>query len=119
MGRLTAKLRYYPGDLPEGTTAEDIRRLGQRLGIDTSVEEIKNPKRAEVSGEMREETDGVPLEEISQTVITVETSTEEDLRRYLEELFRLFRPPRPPYAFWGSSPEGERITRSVADSSGW
>ncbi len=118
MSDLTTKIRYYPGDLPEGMKLDELELLGRRLGVQASVERISNSQTLAVSGEIREETMDVPMEEISQVVVSVEPSDENSLRRFLVELFGRVRSPRTVYAFWGSGPDGERIARAVAETNG-
>jgi hypothetical protein len=118
MPDLTTKIRYYPGDLPASIRLDELERLGEQIGVRATVEEIKNPQTIAVCGEIREETMDVPMEEISQVVVTVEPPGEEVLRRYLVELFGRVKSPRTAYAFWGSSPDGERIARATAETNG-
>ena len=61
------------------------------------------------------------IEEITQDVITVSSEDEGGFRKAVTAIYEQYRSPRTPYSFWGSSRDGERIAKAIADetSGGW
>ncbi len=116
MGAYTARLRYYPGDPLEEIRQEDLDRIAEASGVTASLERIDN--RVLQDGLMQEETLDKTIEEMTQEVITVASDNEEALRRAITALYLKYRSPRTPYSFWGSSREGERIAKEVAEETG-
>ncbi len=116
MGAFTAHLRYYPGDPLEEIRQEDLDRIAQDCGVQASCERIEN--RVLGDGLMQEETLDKTIEEMTQDVITVTSDSEEAFRRAVLALYQKYRSPRTPYSFWGSSREGERVAKEVAEETG-
>jgi hypothetical protein len=116
MARYAAKLRYYPGDPLQEIRQEALDRIGSRLSVQVSFARIDN--RVPSGGMLREETLDRPFEEITQDVITVEANEEDPFREALSVIYEMYRSPRTPYSFSGSSPEGERIAKALADETG-
>ena len=116
MARYTAKLRYYPGDPLEEIRQEALDRIGSRAGVRVALARIDN--RTASGGMLREETLDKPIEEITQDVVTVEAEEEGPFRAALGAIYETYRSPRTPYGFSGSSPEGERIAKALADGTG-
>jgi hypothetical protein len=69
-------------------------------------------------GMLREETLDKAIEEITQDVITVSSEDEGRFRKAIVAIYQKYRSPRTPYSFWGSSQDGERIAKAVADATG-
>ena len=116
MKKYMANLRYYTGDPLEEIRQEDLNKIGKNFTVDISLDSID--RRTLSDGMMREETLGVILEEISQEVITVACDDEKSFRKAITALYEKYRSPRTPYSFWGSSPDGERIAKAIADETG-
>ncbi|MFH0845686.1 MAG: hypothetical protein V1930_09410 [Pseudomonadota bacterium] len=116
MGKYTAHLRYTIGDPLEEILGKDLDTIGKAYGADISFERID--KRVLREGMMREETLDKPIEEISQEVITVRSDEEKAFRKAIEAIYEKYRSPRTPYGFWGSSRDGERIAKAIADKTG-
>ncbi len=116
MDKYTVNLRYYTGDPLTEIRQEDLNEIGKNCGAKISFESID--RRVESDGMMREETLGIALEEISQEVITVASNDETSFRKAIVSLYGKYRSPRTPYSFWGSSPDGERIAKALADETG-
>jgi hypothetical protein len=116
MTKYMVNLRYYTGDPLEEIRQEDLNKIGKDYEVGVSLESID--KRTPSGGMMREETLGVTLEEISQEVITVACDDETSFRKAIAALYEKYRSPRTPYSFWGSSPDGERIAKAIADETG-
>jgi hypothetical protein len=116
MDKYTVNLRYYTGDPLAEIRKEDLDEIGKNCGVDISFESID--RRVATDGMMREETLGIALEEISQDVITVASNDEASFRKAIVTLYGKYRSPRTPYSFWGSSHDGERIAKALADETG-
>ena len=116
MGKYTAHLRYYQGDPLEEIRQEDLEEIGKDYGVAISHERIDN--RTLSQGTMREETLGKAIEEITQDVITVRSDDAERFRKAIKALYEKYRSPRTPYGFWGSSQDGARIAKAIADETG-
>jgi hypothetical protein len=109
-------LRYYVGDPLEEIKAQDLDGLAGGAGVTISHEQIDN--RTMSDGLLREETLGRAIEEITQDVITVSSDDEQAFREALAAVYARYRSPRTPYAFWGSSSDGARLAREVAEQTG-
>jgi hypothetical protein len=116
MAKYVAHLRYYPGDPLEEIRQVDLDEIGRPFGVDISFQRIDN--RAPSAGMLREETLDKPLEEITQDVITVAGDDEGGFRKTIVAVYDRYRSPRATYSFWGSSPEGERIAKELAEETG-
>jgi hypothetical protein len=116
MKKYTVHLRYYVGDPLEEIRQEDLAGIGKGYGVAVSLEKIDN--RTPSDGMMREETLGKAIEEITQEVITVRSEDEGKFRKAIIALYEKYRSPRTPYSFWGSSEDGARIAKAIADEMG-
>jgi hypothetical protein len=116
MAKYTVHLRYYPGDPLEEIRQKDLDRIGRDYGVEVSFERIDN--RTLSDGMLREETLEKAIEEITQDVITVSSEDEERFRKAITAMYAKYRSPRTPYSFWGSSLDGERIAKAIADETG-
>jgi hypothetical protein len=116
MARYSVHLRYYPGDPLEEIKHTDLDAIGQTHGVEVSFHRIDN--RTLIDGALKEETLGKAIEEITQDVITVSCEDEGRFGKAIVAIYERYRSPRTPYGFWGSSGEGERIARGLADETG-
>jgi len=116
MGRHTVHLRYYSGDPLEEIRREDLDRIAAAYGVEVSFERIDNRTLSE--GMMREETLEKAIEEITQDVITIESDDETRFQQAIAAVYGKYRSPRTPYSFWGSSPQGERVAKAIAEETG-
>ena len=116
MGTYTALLRYYAGDPLEEIRQEDLDALAAAHGVVARLDRIDN--RTLIDGMLREETLDKTIEEIAQDVITIESEDEARFRRAVQAVYEKYRSPRTPFSFWGSSPDGERVAKAVAEETG-
>ena len=116
MGPYTVHLRYYVGDPLEEIRQEDLDRIAKTCGVDAYFERIDN--RTLRDGIMQEETLDKTIEEITQDVITIASEDEGKFRKAVVAIYEKYRSPRTTYSFWGSSREGERIAKAVAEETG-
>lgn len=116
MDKYSVDLRYYIGDPLEEIRQQDLDKIAKRHGVEISFEKIDN--RTLQDGKMREETLGKAIEEITQDVITVVCDDETGLRKTIMAIYEKYRSPRTAYGFWGSSKDGARIAKEIADETG-
>ena len=116
MEKFTARLRYYIGDPLEEIRQEDVESIAAACGVTASFERIDN--RVFSDGLMREETLDKTIEELTQDVITIESGDEKRFREAILAVYEKYRSPRTPYSFWGSSQDGERVAKAVAEETG-
>lgn len=116
MGNYTAHLRYYPGDPLEEIRQKDLDGIAEACGVKASFERIE--KRVFSDGLMREETLEEAIEEMTQDVITVVSDNEAKFRQAIVAVYETYRSPRTPYGYWGSTEEGERVAKAVAEETG-
>jgi hypothetical protein len=116
MEKYTAHLRYYVGDPLEEIRQEDLANIAEACGVKVSFERIDN--RVFSDGMMREETLDKAIEELTQDVITIESGDEASFRQAIFAVYERYRSPRTPYSFWGSSQDGERVAKAIAEETG-
>jgi len=109
------KLRYYPGDPLQAITEKDLQALAAKWSLKVGHEAIQGEMTS--SGEKTLDRD---IEIISQTVISLETDSEEILRNSLREVIRIYRSPRTVFSLWGSNEEGEKVAwQEIEERDGW
>jgi hypothetical protein len=120
MPNLIGKLRWYPGDALVEIRAEDLEKIAHPCGVNITLEEVKG-KHLFTEGEMvLEETGKEPLEEVTQTVVTISAPTEQAFRECLLRIINIYRAPRTVYSIWGSDERAKKIFEEVADAwDGW
>lgn len=116
MAKYIVHLRYYPGDPLEEIRQADLDRIARDHEVQISSEKID--KREMVEGKLREETLDQPLEDISQDIITIQSDDEHRFRQAVEAIYDRYRSPRTPYGLWGSSPDGAKLAKALADETG-
>lgn len=116
MEKYTAHLRYYIGDPLAEIRPEDLDSIAEACGVKASFDRIDNRVLSE--GMMREETLDKTIEELTQDVITIESGDETRFRKAILAVYEKYRSPRTPYSFWGSSQDGERVAKAVAEETG-
>jgi hypothetical protein len=109
------KLRYYPGDPLQAISEKDLQALAAKWSLKIGLEEIK--------GEMTpagEKTLDKELDTISQTVISLETDSEEILKNSLRDVIKTYRSPRTVFSLWGSNQDGAAVAwRVIEELDGW
>ena len=116
MKKYTVHLRYYIGDPLAEIRQEDLDRVGKTHGVEISFQKIDN--RTFDNGIMKEETLDKAIEEITQDVITVASGDETPFREAILTIYERYRSPRTVYGLWGSSKDGERIAKEIAEETG-
>ena len=114
------KLRWYPGDALVEIRQEDLDKIANQCGVHITVNEVK-AKDLFTEGEMvLEETANKPLEEVTQTVVTISATTEHAFKECLLRIIDKYRAPRTVYSTWGSDERAKEIFQEVADAwDGW
>ncbi len=118
MENFHVKLRYYPGDPLEEIRETDLKAIESEYGGKIELEKIDNRKLKD--GLLMEETLDMPLESISQDVISITANDEEILRNCIIALYKKYRSPRTLYSFVGSSEKGAKIAKElIEEHGGW
>jgi len=117
---LKGKLRWYPGDVLVVIRREDLEKIADQCGVNVILDEVKG-KDLYAEGKMvLEETGNRPLEEVTQTVVTISASTEHAFRECLLKIIDKYRAPRTVYSTWGSDERAKEIFEELANAwDGW
>jgi hypothetical protein len=117
---LKGKLRWYPGDVLVVIRWEDLEKIADQCGVNVILDEVKG-KDLYAEGKMvLEETGNRPLEEVTQTVVTISASTEHAFRECLLKIIDKYRAPRTVYSTWGSDERAKEIFEELANVwDGW
>lgn len=120
MQTLTGKLRWHPGDAYVEIRQEDLEKIANQCGVHITVDEVR-AKDFFTEGKMvLEETANKPLEEVTQTVVTISAHTEDAFKECLLRMIDKYRAPRAVYSTWGSDERANVIFQEVADQwDGW
>src|SRR5512136_1180858 len=117
---LTGKLRYYPGDALVEIRQEDLEKIASQYKVRMTVNEVKAKDLFAEGKMLLEETGNKPLEEVTQTVVTISAPTEHAFRKCLLRIIDKYRAPRTVYSTWGSDGRAKEIFAELADAwDGW
>jgi hypothetical protein len=117
---LTGKLRYYPGDALVEIRQEDLEKIANQYKAHMTVDEVKAQDLFTEGKMVLEETGNKPLEEVTQTVVTISAPTEHAFKECLRKIIHKYRAPRSVYSTWGSDERAKEIFQEVADQwDGW
>jgi hypothetical protein len=120
MQALTGKLRWYPGDASVEIRHEDLEKIARQCGVGITLNEVEGKDLFTEGKMVLEETGNKPLEEITQTVVTISAPTENAFRECLIRIINKYRAPRTVYSTWGSDERAKEIFAEVADTwDGW
>jgi hypothetical protein len=120
MPTLIGKLRWYPGDALVEIRAEDLGKIAHQCGVNITLDEVKGKDLFTEGDLVLEETGKEPLEEVSQTVVTISAPTEQAFRQCLLRIINIYRAPRTVYSTWGSDERAKKIFDEVTDAwDGW
>ena len=117
---LTGKLRYYPGDALVEIRQEALEKIASQYKAYMTVDEVKAKDLFAEEKMLLEETGNKPLEEVTQTVVTISAPTEHAFKECLLKIIDKYRAPRSVYSTWGSDERAKEIFQEVADQwDGW
>jgi hypothetical protein len=117
---LTGKLRWYPGDALVEIRQEDLEKIENQCSVHLTVDEVKAEDLFTEGKMVLEETGKKPLEEVTQTVVTISAPTENAFKECLRRMIDKYRAPRAVYSTWGSDERAKEIFQEVADAwDGW
>ena len=120
MQTLTGRLRYYPGDALVEIRLEDLEKIANQYKVHMTVNEVKAEDLMTEGKMALEETGNKPLEDVTQTVITISAPTEHAFKECLLRIIAKYRAPRAVYSTWGSDERAKEIFQEVADQwDGW
>jgi hypothetical protein len=124
MPQFIATLRYFPVGLvagaPEPIVKSDVDKLAQKYGVSIKLEEVTG-KNAEIKGDViNEETMNHPIEEITQSAITISSDDETAFKNAVQELIKKYHAPRTVYGTLGSNDAGKAVVSRLCDVyDGW
>ena len=117
---LAGKLRYYPGDALVKIRQEDLEIIASQHKAHMTVDEVKTKDLLTEGKMLVEETANKPLEDVTQTVVTISAPTEHAFKQCLLKIIDKYRAPRSVYSTWGSDERAKEIFQEVADQwDGW
>jgi hypothetical protein len=117
---VTGKLRWYPGDASVEIRQEDLEKIANQCGVNITLDEVKGKDLSTEGKMVLEETGNKPLEEVTQTVVTISAPTEHAFKECLWRMIDKYRAPRTVYSTWGSDERAREIFQEVADAwDGW
>lgn len=121
MSELIARMRWFPNDALVPIKSEDLRKIGQRLGVALSLEEVKGTGTEMLPGKILvEATHQKPIEAATQSIVTIEAGDEASFRRCIRELVDTYRAPVPIWGLYGSEARAEIIANEEIDrDDGW
>ncbi len=120
MRNLIGKLRWYPGDALVEIKQEDLGKIANRCGVNIALDEVKGMDLSTEGKMVLEETGNKPLEEVTQTVVTISAPTEHAFKECLLRIIDKYRAPRTVYSTWNSDERAKEIFQEVADAwDGW
>jgi len=120
MRTLSGKLRGYPGDALVEMRQEDLEKIANQCGANITLNEVWGKDLFTEGKMVLEETGNKPLEEVTQTVVTVSAPTEDAFRECLLKIIDKYRAPRTVYSTWGSDERAKEIFAELADDwDGW
>jgi hypothetical protein len=124
MPQLIATLRYFPLGVVAGAAEpivkSDLDAIAKKYGVSIELKEIKGNS-ASIKGDIiREETMNCPIEEITQSVITVTSENEQTFKDTVQDLIKKYRAPRTVYGTLGSNEQGKAVVSRICDIyDGW
>lgn len=124
MSDIKATLRYFPlgkvGGPAEPIQKKDLEAIAKKHNVQISLEEVKG-KNAEVSGDViREETMNSTVEDVTQSVVTMETDSEKDGSAALLDILKKYRAPRTVFGSLGSNEKGKLLVSQCCEEyDGW
>ncbi len=120
MPTLTGKFRYYPGDALVEIRPEDLKKIARQCGVTITLDEVKGKDFSAEADRILERTENEPLEEVTQTVVSISAPTEQGFRKCLLKIISKYRAPRTVYSAWGSDERAKEIFEELANSwDGW
>lgn len=124
MEQIIAKLRYFPlgvvAGVPLPILSEELEAIAKKYGVGITLQEITGTNLQATEDNLREETMSKPIEEVTQSVITITSEDEGSAEKAVRELIRKYRAPRTVYATWGSNVTGRQIIARACDvDDGW
>lgn len=121
MAELLGKMRWYPGDALVPIKESGLREIAQKHGVSLSLQEVVGKSQKVLPGGVIVEWGWeMPIDEATQSIVTIEAEDEVSFRRCVRELIDTYRGPVPMWGMWGSSKKVENIINELLDQDdGW
>jgi len=117
-------LRYFPvgkvAGPPVVINKGELNKVADRYGVSVSLDEIEGKNVSFDDKNIREETMNVPVEEVSQSTVTVSSDKEDAVRKAVRDIVGLYNSPRTVFGTWGSNDKGKIIISEIFSvDDGW
>jgi len=120
MPTLKGKFRWYPGDPLVEIRRKDLEKIARQCGVTITLDEVKGKDFSTEGERILERTENAPLEDVTQTVVTIAAPTEQAFRKCLLKVIDKYRAPRTVYSAWGSDERAKEIFEELANAwDGW
>jgi hypothetical protein len=120
MQTITGKFRWYLGDALVEIKQKDLEKIAHQCGVSITLKEVRGKDLFTEGKMVLEETGNKPLEEVTQTVVTISAPTEHAFKESLLKIIDKYRAPRTVYSTWGSDERAKEIFAELADTwDGW
>ncbi len=121
MPELLGKMRWYPGDALVPIKEADLKKIGRKNRVSLSLQEIVGKAQKVLPGGVMVEWGWeMPIDEATQSIVTIEAGDEAAFRQCVRELIDTYRGPVPMGGMWGSSKQAEAIVNELLDQDdGW
>lgn len=116
MAELLGKMRWYPGDALIPIKQDRLAQIAQKHGVRLSLKEVVGKDQKVLPGNVIVEWNWeMPIDEATQSIVTIEADDEESFRRCARELIDTYRGPVPMWGMWGSTKRAENIINELLD----
>ena len=116
MAELLGKMRWFPGDALIPIRQNQLDQIGTKHGVRLSMSEITGQNQQVLPGGVIVEWNWEkPIDEATQTIVTIEAENEESFRQCVRELVDTYRGPVPMWGMWGSTRQAESIINELLD----
>lgn len=113
-------MRWYPGDALVEIKQKDLEKIADQCGVIITLNEVKGKDLVAEGKMVLEKTENEPLEEVTQTVVTISAPSESAFREGLLRIIGKYRAPRTVYSTWGSDERAKEIFQELVDTwDGW
>lgn len=124
MPQLIATLRYFPlgavAGAAEPIIKSDLEAIARKYSVSIELKDIKGANAEVRDGVIIEETMNHPIEEITQSAITVSSDDETAFKKAIQDIIKKYRAPRTVYGTLGSNETGKAIVSRLCDiHDGW
>ncbi len=116
MAELLGKMRWFPGDALIPIRQNQLDEIGAKHRVHLSMSEVTGQNQKVLPGGVVVEWNWEkPIDEATQTIVTIKAENEQSFRRCVRELIDTYRGPVPMWGMWGSTKQAEDIINELLD----